>query len=670
MSNLNIKRVVEYIRSLTTVYTPIVETVVNAIEAIEEQPPAGGGRIAIRVLRSQQIELDLDTALRDIVGFEFEDNGIGFTDEHRNSFDMLYTDLKIKQGGKGFGRFVCLKYFEDVLVDSTYEQHGAFKRRQFSMGKEYQIVVNESVTDATKSETGSIVTLQSIKGKIEKTLPTIARNIVEKLLPYFITSDYVCPEITLSEADGSEPIVLNQFVSNELASVVNEVPVPNGTFTLRSNDVDQTFTVRVFKFYYPGHQKSRISLVAHKREVTGESIDAYVPEFSDEFYERITVGDSEQERNYIVKAYVFGRFLDNNVELERGDFRFGKGRNLEFGISEQDIQSEAARIAMEAVGAEITTRQQRKRDRVASYVDNDAPWHKTTLAEVDFSDMPYNPTDEQIETRLQMAKFSRETHIKRRITSILTDSTSETLHRDVPEIVRAISDTSKSELIHYIALRRNILNLFKRSLELDPDGRYSSEGLVHDIVFPRKGDTDTISFDEHNLWIIDERLNFTTYLASDIALDRRQGERPDLLVYDRRVVFRGDNEASNPVTIFELKRPQRDDFVDPSKAEKEDPVDQVIRYVNNIKEGKYKTPEGRTILIADNTPFYGYVVCDLTAKVNKWLFDQKDFSPMPDGLGWFRWFGNINLYMEVLSWDKVLRDATMRNKIFFHKLGI
>jgi hypothetical protein len=43
---------------------------------------------------------------------------------------------------------------------------------------------------------------------------------------------------------------------------------------------------------------------------------------------------------------------------------------------------------------------------------------------------------------------------------------------------------------------------------------------------------------------------------------------------------------------------------------------------------------------------------------------------MPDRLGWFGWFKNINLYVEVVSWDKVLRDAKMRNRIFFEKLGI
>lgn len=63
-------------------------------------------------------------------------------------------------------------------------------------------------------------------------------------------------------------------------------------------------------------------------------------------------------------------------------------------------------------------------------------------------------------------------------------------------------------------------------------------------------------------------------------------------------------------------------------------------------------------------------MCALTKKVKRWLETEKDFKPMPDRLGFFQWRENINLYIEVLSWDKVLKDANMRNKIFFHKLGI
>lgn len=92
--------------------------------------------------------------------------------------------------------------------------------------------------------------------------------------------------------------------------------------------------------------------------------------------------------------------------------------------------------------------------------------------------------------------------------------------------------------------------------------------------------------------------------------------------------------------------------------------------MNQFRAGKIKTPKGRDILVGENTPFYGYVVCDISRKVADWLLNEKNFTPMPDGLGYFQWVGNIKLYIEVLSWTKVHADAEMRNKVFFHKLGI
>ena len=342
--------------------------------------------------------------------------------------------------------------------------------------------------------------------------------------------------------------------------------------------------------------------------------------------------------------------------------------DLFLGIAQADIEKAAAAIARDAVGSDITLRQEKKKERVQSYVDEEAPWHKGVLSKIDLSGLPYNPTHEDIEERLQREKFAQELTIKTDVAKLLSETNFEKVKDSVVEIVNKISGTSKNDLIHYIALRRKILDIFGKSLEVDESGVYSSEGVVHDIVFPRRGDTEITLFHDHNLWIVDERLNFTNYVSSDVPLDGKNTERPDLLVYNRRVLFRGDNEASNPITIFEFKKPQRDDFVNPSSQE--DPVQQIVRYVNGIRDGKYKTPEGRKMLVAENTPFYGFVVCDLTSKVEAWLEREKDFKPMPDRLGWFQWMGNINLYVEVISWDKVLKDAQMRNQIFFQKLGI
>jgi len=667
MSNVNIKRAVENIRANTTVYTPVVEMIVNAIQAIDEANRIGGG-VLIRVQRSKQAELD--GSLPEVSSFEIEDNGIGFTNAHRDSFDTLYTDRKIEEGGKGFGRFTGLKYFDDLHIKSIYRENGGFKTRSFSMGKDNDIIVREKVEVSEKQETGTVVTLSTLKkGRpFDKKLPTIARNLVERLLPYFITQNYVCPEIVLSEHDGGGAIRLNDFVSNELSAVIREIEIERKTFTVKAFDSEETFLVRVFKLYSPRNQKSRIGLVAHKREVSGSAIHKYIPEFEDEFYEKDSRGEIDRERNYIIKAYVFGPYLDGNVSLERGGFEFQMETDLALGIAQAEIERNAAEITREAMGSDITLRQEKKMERVQSYVDDEAPWHKAMLDKIDLSGMPCNPTNEEIETRLQKEKFTQEIEIKRDVAKLLAENNFENVKESVLEIVGKISDTSKNDLIHYIALRRKILDIFDKSLEIDVTGAYSSEGVVHDIIFPRKGDTEITPFHNHNLWIVDERLNFTNYVSSDVPLNGKNTERPDMLVYNRRVLFRGDNEASNPISIFEFKKPQRDDFVNPSSQE--DPVQQIVRYVNNIRDGKYTTPQGRKMLVAENTPFYGYVICDLTPKVEAWLEREKDFKPMPDRLGWFKWMRNINLYVEVISWDKVLKDAKMRNQIFFQKLGI
>lgn len=667
MSNVNIKRAVENIRSGTNAYTPIVEIIVNAIDAIESKKEKQG-EIVILVKRSSQIEMD-QGSLPAIEGFEISDNGIGFNDVCRNSFDTLYSDQKISAGGKGFGRFTCLKYFEHLKVESVFENDGGFQKRTFSMGKSNDIIVNEIIEATDISQVGSIIRLENFKkGRFpDKKLATISRRLVEKLLPYFISEDYSCPRIKISEEDGSDPIILNDYVSNEISGVVQETKLSQNEFTLGKESSQHDFSVRAFKFYSPKNQRSKISLVAHKREVIETSIHNYVPEFIDEFYDKDKDGNSLSGKNYVIKAYVFGKYLDDNVAFERGGFDFQKENDLVLGISQSEIETKVANIAKEAVGSDVTARQEKKVERVNSYIENEAPWHRDILKDIDLSSLPYNPSPEEIEGKLQKEKYRREESIKREVSALLEGGDIEELNKNVNDVVNKISEAGKNDLTHYIAFRRYVLDIFKKSLELDPDGKFPSEGTVHDIIFPR-GDSEEVPFEKHNLWIIDERLNFTSFVSSDKPLNGGNSERPDLLVYDKRVLFRGDNESSNPVIVFEFKKPQRDDFVNPSS--KEDPIQQIIRYVNSIKEGNFLTPEGRKILVADNTPFYGYVICDLTPKVEKWLKTEKNFKQMPDTLGWFGWYENINLYIEVLSWDKVLKDAGLRNKIFFHKLGI
>lgn len=664
MSNVNIKRAIENIRSNTTVYTPIVETVVNGIQAIEEKNILEGV-VTVTVIRSGQQELD--DKLPRIIGIKVRDNGIGFTQKNRDSFDTLYSDYKINQGGKGFGRFTCLKYFEGMRVESIFFD-SEFKRRAFSMGLDNDIIVDEIIEKTNSDATGTEVFLKNTTTtSLNYKLSTVARSLVEMLLPYFITKDYICPKITLKEIDGSETIVLNEYLGSN-GAVIREVDLGSNSFSLVSNIGSRDFVVRVFKIFSPRNKVSKISLVAHKREVTETPIHNFVPEFLDEFYEKSVNGDDNLDRNFIIKAYVTSSYLDETVSLERGAFEFQRDTDLNYGISQTDIERKTAEITKQAVFEEVKSRQDKKSERIENYVEEQAPWHKTILKSIDSSAFPVNSSDADIESLLQKEKFRIEMQIRNEVTALLKDDNSEEMLESVSQLVSKISEQSKNDLVHYVAMRRKVLEIFRKSLEIGFDGKYSSEAAVHNILFPTKTDCLGSLYEDHNLWIIDERLNFTSYISSDLPLNGGKTERPDLLIYNRRVAFRSENEASNPVTVFEFKKPGRDDFV--NQSSKEDPIQQIIRYVNSIRAGDYFTPRGSKINVADNTPFYGYVVCSLTSKVEKWLREEKDFKPMPDRLGWFKWIDNINLYIEIISWDKLLRDADMRNKVFFHTLGI
>jgi len=338
--------------------------------------------------------------------FLSKDNGIGFTDENRDSFDTLYSDYKLSQRGKGFGRFTCLKYFEDLEIESIYQDGKQFKSRRFRMGKGNDIIVDEECADSEETETRTSVELARVKdGRFtDKKLPTIARVLAERLLPYFIDQDYNCPSIAVSESDGSVRIVLNDYVSNQLSALIKEIKLSSNSFSLQGNNIEYGFRVRLFKFYSPKNQRSKISLVAHRREVTDTAIHNYIPEFTEEFYDKQSDGSDDRDRNYVVKAYVFGDYLDENVSLERGGFEFQKESDLIHGVSQADIEKEAAEISRTAIGDEITARQEKKKERVQSYVDDEAPWHRAILKSVDLSSMPYNPSKEEIELRLQKEK--------------------------------------------------------------------------------------------------------------------------------------------------------------------------------------------------------------------------------------------------------------------------
>ena len=108
--------------------TPVMEAVSNSIHAITERFDKNAGkrgRVDVTVVR------DLESDDEPIIGFDIEDNGIGFTADNYRSFLTPDSRHKEKRGGKGVGRLAWLKVFEEVEVDSVFYEGGVLHRRHF-----------------------------------------------------------------------------------------------------------------------------------------------------------------------------------------------------------------------------------------------------------------------------------------------------------------------------------------------------------------------------------------------------------------------------------------------------------------------------------------------------------------------------------------------------------
>src|ERR1700736_204530 len=95
---------------------PLFEAVMNSFQAIEE---AGGPGHYVRIIAERQGNLD-DEKPGPVEAFSVVDSGVGFTDRNFDSFETVDSPYKASRGGKGLGRFLWLKAFTRVEIESHY----------------------------------------------------------------------------------------------------------------------------------------------------------------------------------------------------------------------------------------------------------------------------------------------------------------------------------------------------------------------------------------------------------------------------------------------------------------------------------------------------------------------------------------------------------------------
>ena len=656
---------------------PLFEAVVNSIHAIEEAgTPPENGKIVVEILRDKQSSLNYSAdnkpgrePVEDIIGFKIIDNGIGFNDINLESFKTLDSEHKADKGCRGVGRLLWLKVFDRISVNSVYvvadEQ---LRRRTFDftatagVGKER----DEAATNSADRET--CIHLDGFskvyRDASRKTGEAIAKCLFEHCLWYFVRSGGA-PTIILK--DGTETICLDQIYEDSMHSLAT-----SETITLKN----VIFELTHVKLQSNNTQAHSIAFCAASRLVKEENIRGKVPGL----YGRI----ADENGDFMYSCYVSSPFLDENVRSERTGFDIDDdvtGLFEESQVSFGEIRDAVVERAANHLSDYLHESKRKGRERVEKFASEKAPRYRPILARIpeDMLAVDPNISDKDLDLLLhkQLAEIERQLLADGHDIMIpLSNEAWPDYQKRLSDYLATAEDIKKSDLANYVSHRKVVLDLLGKAIERDKNGKYSREDLIHGLLMPMGVDSSQLRYDNFNLWLLDERLAFHNYLASDKTInsmpitDSKATKEPDICalnVFDNPIlVTEGNKLPLASIVVIEIKRPMRNDA---KQGEEKDPIEQAIGYLERIRNGIVTTASGRLIPESKDIPGYCYVICDITPTIQS-RCKLAGLNVTSDHMGYFGYNPNYKAYVEVISFDRLVNAAKERNRAFFDKLGL
>jgi hypothetical protein len=651
---------------------PLLEVVINAIQSIEDKEDNTKGEISIKAIRDTQmvIETENEPPYTPIIGFDVYDNGVGFIEERFTAFGDAFTGYNVRKGCKGIGRYTVLACFGNMEVNSNFYENGKWYSREFRFDnvKEDNVNKKESENQILKTRISLNNYKKEFQNYITKTrveLKDISETIIQHCLLYFL--DETMPTITLyDETTSKNPIFLNDIYR----SVIKLDKLPE---QLKIIDIEPNFTLNYIRNY--SNKAHSFHLCANKREVgKKKTISTYIPSFVQHLID-------EQQKKYYLSIYVTSEFLDEKANNQRNEFTIPQKKEEDselFNVlSIEELLANFANNVRNKYSSYIETADKEKNDRIQNYILNSkmprlAYKHLLSVDNI-FDDIPANATDERLESELHKKVFALEQKRTKAFNKAFSKKKydKEEFGKIITEVLREEAAFSKDKLADLMIRRKSVIKLFKQYLDWTDNEDYMLEEDVHNIIFTMGATTDTMPNEFHNLWLLDERLAFYRYTNSDKQLrktkhiDNDSSKEPDLLIYDFPWAYSDNPNNVNSLVVFEFKRPGRD--MNTPKDKKLD--SQVEEYFEKLMESKAKNNKGQFLNIHDNTPKFGYVVCELHKDLEEYNVKHNYFKKTPYNT-LYKINPELNMYVEVMSYKTMIEFAEKRHDAFFQALGI
>jgi hypothetical protein len=677
---------------------PLYEAFSNAFEA---QNHLLQSKITISIALNKNLVSD-ETGSFEFIYITIEDNGIGFNDEEFTRFINL-DDTSKGKGNKGSGRVQFIKFFEKAEYESIYQDESSstgYKKRKFTFSNNEAFIKNNAIVrldmeeEISDNETKTIVKLinpveVNTKKQTERDYyKTVSVEELKKLLKdnfvsLFCENRENLPEIIIQRTINGVVESSTKIEKPDIPPIDNSEDLIicytkiNMEGKIEKSINTETLNLKSFKVNCNELDRNSIKIVS-KGEIAGEiKLDC------------IASNDSINDNKYLF--LISGNLIDSAGTDTRGklyiptesEFKksYGEPNTLfpEEIITIDEIR-ETTNEKINTIYPEIVEHSKQKQAELETlremFLLNNEAIKKAKI----------KPTDDE-ETVLRkiygadsdlVAK--KDIEIKKRIDALnnLTPNNSdyqEKLEAEVKELTKIIPLQNRTSLTQYVARRKMVLELFRKTLDYELDklknGGRIDEKIMHNLIFQQTSDNP----EESDLWLIAEEFmcfsgvsetelkdieynekklfdkDFTEeeqrYLNS--LGEKRLTKRPDILLFPQE----------GKCLIIELKAP------DVNVSEH---ITQIDFYASLIRN--YTADDFQII------SFYGFLIGediedrDVRGRVsrfehslhlNYWFRPSEkviDFSGRNDG----------SIYTEVIKYSTLLQRAKLRNKLFIEKL--
>lgn len=490
-------------------------------EAITNSIQANANNIDIKIYQTSILEEDKTPYINKI---EVIDNGDGFTENNTNSFKQYRTTFKKSFGAKGVGRFLYLKLFDKISIDSL-DKHIDFT------------VLNDVQISNIENQVSTKVIFNKPKTNLFINLDTIEQDIKEHFLPHF----------SLFKKD--EMVMINIY-ENDIKK-----------FTIDSSKIP-TFSTDEF------HVKNHKFVI--KYIINNDKIRK-----NDGFYcanNRVVIKNSELDSKIKLKAFkdvnilflLSSVYLDNNVNDERNEFLIYPNRtnqeNLFGNLSWIDIQDTLTQKLKEIFIKNDIDIDKKAKTYLYEAVEK-APYLSYYLQNNDYgykSDVLVSNAKKQLEEDKKYLRHNSDKY-------------------DDDDYRVKLSIVTQSELAEYIFDRQKIIERLKQLTSEE-----ALEKEIHNLFMKQKTKDESQNYKSNNLWLFDDRFMSYDKVFSDKQVKEifpelsESLERPDILSI---VSNTHKQEDITDIVIIELKKP--DDKITPARAE-----EQLIDYASYVNASR------------------------------------------------------------------------------------